>query len=70
MIDKIVYPFLNNVIFTSSITPAVNSILEWVQQNQAYDIKDITNYGNSNMHSTAGAVERVKPIDFQLYSHT
>ncbi|GEM_PF-4292611 len=31
-----------------------------MQQNKAYDIKDITNYSNSNMHLTAGAVERVK----------
>ncbi len=46
----------------SSTAPAVNSLLEWVQQNKAYDIRDTIDYSNSNMHSTAGAVERVKPL--------
>ncbi len=53
-------PNLRNPYFASSTAPAVNSLLEWMQQNKAYNIKDNTNYSNSNMHSTAGAVERVK----------
>ena len=48
----------------SSTAPAVNSLLEWVQQNKAYDIRDTIDYSNSNMHSTAGAVERVKINQF------